>query len=169
VRLIFSEIDLEAMPSELKSDILAYVTRLARPKESTEKAITLMGRLQVVALLRESSFHPQGKTLNTLIRRLSHNLDADAPTRAQLAEALPAEAQKDLGRQLAAFNRLASRALEQPEANGLRLWPLRRSPHDARSIEGALAGARTIGRERGIAVGRGRWERGTALASKRWN
>ena len=124
MQLILSELDLEKMPPELRQSLLQYLSGAPRAKEAAVPGTTPFGRLQVMALLREASFHPDGHALHALLKRLAYGEGAEEPKREDLTKALPSNARAKLGRCLSTLNRLASRAAKQP---GAKLWSYRRA------------------------------------------
>ncbi len=124
MQLILSEADLEKMPPELRRSLLQYLGGAERKTDGAEPGTTALGRAQATALLREVSFHRDGKALHSLLKRLAYKEGAEPPTRQLLAEALPAGTQKTLQRHLATLNRLTARVLKQ---RGAKLWHFRRA------------------------------------------
>lgn len=124
MQLILSDTDFEKMPPELRQGLLRYLAGEPRPKPSTEPQATPLSRTQATALLREASFHADGKVLHVLLKRLAYGEESEAPQRRRLAEALPSAARRHLARHLATLNRLTARAAKQ---RGAKLWLYRRA------------------------------------------
>lgn len=119
MQLILSQSDLEKMPPELRRDLMHYVSAAGAAAEGGEAETTALGRAQLTALLREASFHRDGKLLNALLKRLAYPAESEPPTRQRLAQALPAAAQAKLRQHLATVNRLTARVAKRRDA---RLW-----------------------------------------------
>jgi hypothetical protein len=123
MELTLTRSDLDAMPAELRHQLLLYLegrlrSRSPRPKGSqaaeTKTAESPLEQQHVAALLRDISFHRLGRPLRALLDRLAED-DAGSPlTRRKLAAALPAGEQPRLGRYIAMLNRLAAKAAKQP-------------------------------------------------------
>jgi hypothetical protein len=124
MQLILSEADLENMPPELRRSLLQYVGGAMGKAEAAVPETVSLARPQATALLREASFHRDGKVLNALLKRLAYKEEAEPPTRQLLAEAVPQAARADLRRHLATLNRLTARVAKQ---RGARLWQYRRA------------------------------------------
>ena len=123
MQLLLTEKDLDRMPPELRQGLLLFLTGAPQPGGAGAQASAL-GRAQVTALLREASFHRDGKALHALLKRLAYGEEREAPPRRRLAEALPKAAPRLLARHLATLNRLAARAAK---SRGARLWRQRRA------------------------------------------
>lgn len=103
--------DLDAMPDPLRRDLFAHLE--ARCAPSREEATVVgfsFGRREVAALLREISFDRLGRNLRRLLMELAYEDGAKPPTREKLAQALPAAERANVGRYVAALNRVAARA-----------------------------------------------------------
>jgi len=133
MQLILSEADLEKMPPELRRNLLQYISGAERATNGAEFETIPLARAQATALLREASFHRDGKALHALLKKLAYREEAEPPTRQLLADALPDEARKSLQRHLATLNRLAARVAKQ---RGAKLWHYRR-PADAYAVHPA--------------------------------
>jgi hypothetical protein len=118
MQLTLSERDLELMPPELRRQVFLYLGQVQSPEEDADHEATPLDRSQVVALVREVSFHPDGRVLHALLEKFGYAEDGDAPDHDRLAKALLAEESR-LRHHLAVLNRLTSRAANQPHA---RLW-----------------------------------------------
>jgi hypothetical protein len=127
MELTLTRSDLDAMPKELRHQLLLYLEgRLqsrgrrqgrAQTVESRAGAAALE-RTEVAALLRDISFHRLGRPLRALLDRLSSDEAGALLTRERLAAALPKGKQAQLGRYVATLNRIAAKAAQQ---SGLRL------------------------------------------------
>lgn len=116
MELRLSERDLDAMPAALRRDLFNYLqTRLAHPAEAPADAGSALGRREVAALLREISFDRLGTKLRKLLPDLAYEEGVKPPTREKLAQALAAGERAQLGRYIAALNRLAVRAAKRPD------------------------------------------------------
>jgi hypothetical protein len=124
MQLTLSEADFERMSPELRRSLLNYIGGAERPKLAIVPQPAPLDRSQATALLREISFHRDGKVLHAMVRRLAYKNETEPPTRHQLADALPSEAKERLPRHLAALNRIAGR-LAKPR--GAKLWRYRRA------------------------------------------
>jgi len=124
MQLILSETDLERMPPELRRSLLEFVIGVARAAVGVESETTSLARAQTAALLREVSFHRDGKMLRALLKRLADREETSPATRALLRDALPADSQKNLRRYLTTLNQLTARVTKH---RGARLWHYRRS------------------------------------------
>ncbi len=118
MQLTLSERDLELMPLELRRQLFLYLGQLSPSQEGTGGEATPVDRLHLMALLRDVSFHPEGRALHSLLEKLAYLEDGDAPSQEQLARALPGEETK-LAHYMGILNRLAPRAANQPQT---RLW-----------------------------------------------
>lgn len=116
MHLILSDADLQRMSPELRRSLLEYVG-VAGHAPSAETDPVPLDRKHAIMLLRETSFHRDGKILNVLLKRLTHG--AAAPTRKILERALPGTARRSLGRHLSTLNRVATRVTKRPNA---KLW-----------------------------------------------
>jgi hypothetical protein len=114
MQLTLSERDLELMPVELRRQLFLYLWQLSPSQESSGGEATPLDRLHMIALLRDVSFHPEGRALHLLLEKLAYH----APTQEQLVSVLPGEP-ADLAHYMAILNRLTPRAANQPQ---LRLW-----------------------------------------------
>lgn len=112
------------MPPELRHQLLHYLegrprSRGGRPHGSptaeTKSAASPLDQRQVVALLRDISFHRLGRPLRTLLDHFAENETDSPPTRQKLAAALPRSEQSHLSRYVAVLNRLAAKAAGQPD------------------------------------------------------
>ncbi len=124
MQLVLTESDLAKMPPELRRDLLQFIGGAGGVPVSAEPGTTALSQTQATALLREVSFHRDGKILHTLIRPLVYRDDATPPARQLLIDALPEEARAGLGRHLATLNRLTARVLKRRDA---KLWRHRRA------------------------------------------
>lgn len=124
MELTLTRSDLDAMPSELRHQLLLYVegrfqSRVPRPQASQtadrKTAASPLERQHVAALLRDISFHRHGKPLRALLDRLAYDDAGSPPTRRKLAAALPPGEQARLGQYLAVLNQLAVKAAKQPD------------------------------------------------------
>jgi hypothetical protein len=114
LQLTLTRSDLDAMPAELRRQLLRYLEQGRAPGARGAKAQAARGkspatpleRRQVTALLRDLSFHRQGKVLRRMLDRLA----LDDAGRQKLATALPARDRARLGHYLALLNRLAAKA-----------------------------------------------------------
>lgn len=114
IELKLTRADLDAMPAGLRHQLLAYIEGLARPAENKAVASRLE-RQQVVALLREISFHKLGRSLRALLDHLAYDDEASAPNRQKLAEVLPTGDRPRLGRYIGVLNRLAAKVAKKPD------------------------------------------------------
>ncbi len=123
MELTLTRSDLDAMPPELRHQLLRYLegksrSRSPRPKGSQaaegRNAESPLEQQHVAALLRDISFHRFGKPLRALLHRLVYDDTGSPLTRRKLAAALPAGEQPRLGRYVAMLNRLAAKAAKQP-------------------------------------------------------
>lgn len=115
IELTLTRADLDAMPDELRHQLLAYLDQHPSPRR-IEGTASRLERQQVAALLRETSFHKQGRPLRALLDRFAYDNDADAPTRQQLAHLLPAAGRARVGQYIAMLNHLAAKAAKDPKA-----------------------------------------------------
>ncbi len=125
MQLTLSERDLELMPPELRRQLFFYLGQAQVPGEGDDRAAAPLDRAQVVALLREASFHPDGHALHALLEKFAYAEDSDAPGQERLAKAISGDEAR-LRHHLAVLNRLTSRAAHQPHA---RLWRQDRDSH----------------------------------------
>lgn len=133
MQLLLTEKDFERMPPALRQGLLAYLAGAPQPEAAGSEA-TPLGRAQVTALLRDVSFHRDGKALHALLKRLAYGEESEAPPRRRLTEALPKATPRLFARYLATLNRLAARAAGAP---GTRLWRLRRGAGGAYAVHPA--------------------------------
>lgn len=124
MQLLLTEKDLDRMPPELRQGLLLYLAGTPQPPPAAGVQATPLGRAQATALLREISFHRDGRALRALLKRLAYGEDREAPPRRRLAEALPKAAPALLARHLATLNRLTARIAK---ARSARLWRQRRA------------------------------------------
>jgi hypothetical protein len=124
MQLILSEADFEKMPPELRRSLLQFVSGAERATDDAEPETVSLERTQATALLREASFHRDGKALHALLKRLAYGEEAQPPTRQLLVDALPDGGQTSLGRHLATLNRITARVVKQRAA---KLWHHRRT------------------------------------------
>jgi hypothetical protein len=129
MQLTLSERDLELMPPELRRQLFLYLGQVPPSHERADGDATALDRSQVIALLRDVSFHPDGRALHPLLEKLAYLADDDAPSQERLATALPGEEAK-LASYLAVLDRLVPRAANQPQA---RLWRYDRNSHRYRA------------------------------------
>ena len=116
-----SDSDLAGMPATLRRDLLAYIE--ARDKEAaTAKPADAgdLSRPELLALMRDISFHSRGGLLRAILHHLAH-ADAELCARRQLARSLPKAQRAQLGRYVAMLNRLAGKASQQGKATLCRL------------------------------------------------
>lgn len=118
MQLTLSERDLELMPTELRRQLFLYLGQVQSPEEEADHEATPLDRSQVIALVREVSFHPDGRALHALLEKFAYAADGDAPGQERLVKAVSGEEAK-LRHHLAVLNRLTARAANQPHA---RLW-----------------------------------------------
>lgn len=118
MQLTLSERDLELMPLELRHQLFLYLGQAQLPGEAADNDATPLDRSQVIALLREVSFHPDGRALHALLEKFAYAEDSDAPGQERLVKAVSGDEPK-LRHHLAVLNRLTARAANQPHA---RLW-----------------------------------------------
>lgn len=133
MQLILSEIDLERMPPELRRSLLEFLIGVERAAVGVEPETTSLASAQATALLREVSFHRDGKELPALLKRLADRQEASPATRALLVDALPPASQKSLRRYLTTLNQLTARVTKH---RGAKLWEYRRSA-DAYAVDPA--------------------------------
>jgi hypothetical protein len=129
MQLTLSERDLELMPPELRRQLFLYLGQVPPPHEGARGEATPLDRSQLIALLRDVSFHPDGRALHPLLEKLAYVEDDDAPSQEQLARAVPGE-QAKLAHYLAVLDRLVPRSASQPQA---RLWRYDRNSHRYRT------------------------------------
>ncbi len=125
MQLILSERDLELMPPELRRRLFLYLGQAQPAGEAGDGEATPLDRSQVIALLREVSFHPDGQALHTLLEKFAYAEQSDAPSQERLAKAISGDEAR-LRHLLAILNRLTPRAAHQPHA---RLWHFHRDSH----------------------------------------
>jgi len=132
IELTLTQSDLDAMPAELRHPLLYYFEtrfrsrrrRLERSRESRSKAAASpFDRQQVVALLRNISFHRLGRSLRRLLDRLSEADNGTPLTRSKLAAALPVRKREQVGWYMAVLNRLAAKAAKKPGIHFCRFVP----------------------------------------------
>jgi hypothetical protein len=124
MQLVLTEVDLAKMPSDLRRDLLQFLGGTSGAPVGAEPGTTALSQTQATALLREVSFHRDGKALRSLIRPLAYRDDAEPPARQLLIDTLPEEARAAVGRHLATLNRLTARVLKRRDA---KLWRHRRA------------------------------------------
>lgn len=112
IELKLSRSDLDAMPSDLRRRLFAYLEGLPRSAES-DAVGSQFERQDVAALLRDISFHPRGRSLRAILDRLTYDNEANPPSRQKLGEALPSADRAQLGRYVAVLNRLAAKAAKK--------------------------------------------------------
>jgi len=116
MELRLTQSDLDAMPEALRRDLFNYLqVRCAQPGEAASDTGSSLGPAEVEALLREVSFHRLGTTLRKLLADLAYDEGAKPPTREKLAQALPPADRAQVGRYIAALNRLAVRAAKRSD------------------------------------------------------
>lgn len=125
MQLTLSERDLELMPPELRRQLFLYLGQAQLPGEGADHEATPLDRSQVIALLRDVSFHPDGRALHALLEKFAYVEDSDAPSQERLAKAVSGE-EATLRHHLAVLNRLTPRAVNQSQA---RLWRYHRDSH----------------------------------------
>ena len=123
MQLVLTEKDLDRMPLELRQGLLLYLAGTP-PASAAGAQASALARPQVTALLRDVSFHRDGKALHARLKRLAYGEESEAPSRRRLAEAVPKAAPQRLARHLATLNRLTARAAK---TRGARLWRQRRA------------------------------------------
>lgn len=101
--------DLHTMPADLRHRLLDYLAGAGLP-DSAYAGGSPIDRRQIVALLREISFHRDGILLRALLDRLAYRDTDSPPTRRGLEEALPPDLRPRLGRYIALLNRLSAKA-----------------------------------------------------------
>lgn len=116
MKLTLSEADLNAMPLDLRERLFRYIEGRAAPAEPELATGSPLARREVMALLREISFHREGRLLRALVDRLAYDEGAEPPTREQLAKALPTAKRRQVARYLAALNRLCAGATKRADA-----------------------------------------------------
>jgi len=116
MELRLTQSDLDAMPAPLRRDLFRYLqAHCVPPDEAARETGTALARRDVAALLREISFDRLGGKLRKLLPELAYDEDAKPPNREKLARALPKAERANVGRYVAALNRLALRAAKRPD------------------------------------------------------
>jgi hypothetical protein len=115
MQIVLDEKDLAAMPEELRRRLLDYVAgRLPPPKAGAGEPLRALNQMQAVALLRELSFAKGGGDLRTLLERVVRAGDKP-PASAALVKSLRLKGAAELGRRIAAVERVARKL---PGADG---------------------------------------------------
>lgn len=118
MELRLTQPDLDAMPAALRRDLFNYLqVSFLPPSEAPADLGSALGRREVAALLREISFDRLGSKLRKLLPNLAYEEGAKPPTREKLAHALPPAERVQVGRYIAALNRLAVRAAKRSDAH----------------------------------------------------
>lgn len=112
IEMKLTRADLDAMPSDLRRRLFAYLEGLPRSEESGT-AGSRFERQDVAALLRDISFHRRGRSLRAILDRLTYDDEANPPSRLKLGEALSSTDRAKLGRYVALLNRLAAKAAKK--------------------------------------------------------
>ena len=114
MKLVLTQDDLDAMPRELHEQLFDYLRAPSAGERHPAEAIPLT-REQVIALLREVSFHRSGSRLLPLLDRLAYGEAAKPPSRDRLSQVLDEEGEH-LGRYIATLNRMARKVTGRPQA-----------------------------------------------------
>jgi hypothetical protein len=118
MQLILSDEDLAHMSPELREQLFHYLGQPGLSGESMEHEPTPLDLGQVMALLRDVSFHPDGNALRALVEKFAYAEDGQAPHREHLLKFIKGD-EKTLSHALSILNRLAARAAHQRHT---RLW-----------------------------------------------
>ena len=113
MELVLSQADLDGLPAALREQLFLHLAGTHVRREGGTEAGAQLDREQVIAVLREISFHHAGEHLRALLARLAYGEAARPPTRARLMEALEVDG-PHLARDLASLDRMVTKVTGRP-------------------------------------------------------